>query len=56
MDDHIVFLQNHIPVIDLIHQPFVDYWHTTEDIPDKCSAESLQQVGNVLTELIYNEQ
>lgn len=24
------------------------YWHTTEDTPDKCSAESLAKVGNVL--------
>ena len=55
MDDHIVFLQHNIPVIDLIHTPFPSYWHTISDTPDKCSSESLQQVGNVLVEVIYNE-
>ena len=55
MDDHIVFLQHNIPVIDLIHTPFPSYWHTVNDTPDKCSNESLQQVGNVLVEVIYNE-
>jgi hypothetical protein len=24
------------------------YWHTQEDTPDKCSAESLAKVGNVI--------
>jgi hypothetical protein len=52
-DDHLPFLQAGIPVIDLIHYPFPPYWHTTEDSIDKCSADSLQQVGNVLSDFIY---
>ena len=55
MDDHIPFLQRYIPVADLIQTPFPKYWHTLEDTPDKCSAESLKQVGDVLVETIYSE-
>lgn len=54
-DDHIAFLENGIPVINLIHTPFPDYWHTRADTPDKCSAESLGQVGAVLIETIWSE-
>ncbi|MEM6337464.1 MAG: M28 family peptidase, partial [Bacteroidota bacterium] len=53
VDDHLPFLRKGIPVVDLIHTPFVPYWHTTEDTPDKCSPESLGQVGDVLIELLY---
>lgn len=52
-DDHVPFLKAGIPVVDLIHYPFPDYWHSTEDSIDKCSADSLQQVGNVLSDFIY---
>jgi glutaminyl-peptide cyclotransferase len=55
MDDHIAFLKKSIPVIDLIHLPFPKTWHTTNDKPEYCSSVSLQQVGNVLVEVIYNE-
>lgn len=55
-DDHIVFLKKYIPVADLVHSPFPEYWHTTHDTPDKCSAESLEKVGRVLVEVIYNEK
>lgn len=54
-DDHVAFLTRGIPVIDIIQSPFPDYWHTTFDTVDKCSAESLQQVGNVLTRVIYTQ-
>jgi glutaminyl-peptide cyclotransferase len=56
MDDHIAFLKKSIPVIDLIQQPFPRTWHTTNDLPEHCSSASLQQVGNVLVEVIYNEK
>lgn len=55
-DDHVPFLEKGIPVIDLIHTPFVPYWHTIADTPDKCSAASLQQIGDVLVEVVYNER
>jgi len=54
-DDHIPFLRRGIPVIDLIQTPFPAYWHTTQDTPDKVSAASLQQVGDVLVEVLYGK-
>lgn len=51
-DDHVPFLKRGIPVIDLIDFDY-PYWHTIQDTPDKCSAESLQQVGDVLVEVLY---
>lgn len=48
IDDHRPFLEAGIPAVDLIQVPFPSYWHTLEDTPDKCSAESLEKVGRVL--------
>ncbi len=56
MDDHLPFLEAGIPVIDLVHTPFPWYWHTAADTPDQCSAENLQQVGEVLTQMVYNKR
>ena len=53
-DDHLPFLKKGIPMIDLIHYPFPAYWHTAADTPDKCSAQSLQQVGDVVVHYIYH--
>ena len=47
-DDHIPFRHEGIPAVDIIQVPFPSYWHTLEDTPDKCSAESLQIVGRVI--------
>lgn len=55
MDDHIPFLRRGIRVIDIIHQPFPSYWHTIGDTPDKCSAQSLGEVGQVVVEVLYSE-
>lgn len=52
-DDHIAFLSRGIPVVDLIHTPFPDTWHTTFDTPDRMSAESLDQVGRVVIETLW---
>lgn len=54
-DDHIPFLRRGIPVIDLIPSPFPDHWHTLGDTPDKCSPESLDQVGRVITRVLYTQ-
>lgn len=51
-DDHIPLLQVGIPCIDLIDFDY-PYWHTTQDTPDKCSAESLRKIGEVLIEILY---
>jgi glutaminyl-peptide cyclotransferase len=55
-DDHIpLSMEGRIPTIDLID---FDYgpWHTLDDTPDKCSAQSLATVGKLLAELIYRER
>ncbi|MFB3882244.1 MAG: M28 family peptidase [Armatimonadota bacterium] len=47
MDDHVFLLREGIPCIDVIDFDY-PYWHTTADTPDKCSAESLGQVGRAI--------
>lgn len=54
MDDHIPFLRLGIPAIDLIDLDY-PHWHTSRDTPDKCSPDSLDDVGRVLVRLIYAE-
>jgi glutaminyl-peptide cyclotransferase len=55
-DDHLALNQiAKIPTIDLIDFDYPtsrgrNYWHTTQDTPDKCSALSLAKVGWVLLE------
>jgi len=51
-DDHYPFLEAGYEAIDIIDLDY-PYWHTIEDTPDKCSPQSLQNVGTVLTHLIY---
>ncbi len=46
-DDHTPFLQAGIPAVDIIDIDYA-YWHTTSDLPQHVSAESLQIVGNVV--------
>lgn len=46
-DDHTPFLEAGIPAVDIIDFDY-PYWHTTQDTPDKVSAESLQAVGETL--------
>ena len=59
-DDHLPLLEAGIPAVDIIDidyhaQDGTGYWHTLEDTPDKCSPESLEAVGTVITTLIYSE-
>ena len=63
MDDHYIINQyTDIPVIDIINQDrtpqggftFAAYWHTHSDDLSIISRETLQAVGDVLLELIYN--
>lgn len=55
LDDHRPFLNAGIPALDIIQIPFPEYWHTLEDTPDKCSAESLDKVGSVLEVFLVSE-
>lgn len=54
-DDHLALIHvARIPTCDIIDfdypRPRTNYWHTTHDTPDKCSALSLAKVGWVLHE------
>ena len=53
IDDHIPFLQVGIPVVNLIHFPFPNTWHTTNDTIKFCRSHSLSQVGRVILDFIY---
>ena len=59
-DDHVPFIKAGIPAVDIIdfHYPnrYTNYWHTTQDTPDKCSPKSLEVVGQVLLEYITKGQ
>jgi hypothetical protein len=54
-DDHIPLLSRGIKTIDIIDFDY-PYWHTQQDTPDKCSAESLGEVGRVLVAAIFDER
>lgn len=58
VDDHrVLFIHAGIPAIDIIDFDYPNaeknYWHTIEDTPDKCSAESLAVVGTVVINYLY---
>ena len=52
-DDHVSIGAAGVPTALLIDFDY-KYWHTEFDTPDKCSAESLANVGRVLAYIIYN--
>lgn len=47
MDDHLPLLDAGVKMIDIIDFDY-PYWHTLADTPDKCSANSLRIVGEVV--------
>lgn len=47
-DDHLPLNEGGIPAIDLIDFDY-PHWHTAGDLPEQCSADSLEQVGKVVT-------
>jgi hypothetical protein len=51
-DDHVPFMQAGIAAVDLIDLDD-PHWHTVDDLPENCSAESLLEVGNTLLWHIY---
>lgn len=54
IDDHIPFIENGIPAIDIIDFDY-PFWHTTEDTLGKVSSKSLSIVGNTLLEWIKQQ-
>jgi glutaminyl-peptide cyclotransferase len=55
VDDHLPLIQAGLRAIDLIDFDY-RYWHTIEDTPDKCSPASLQAVGDVILEFIWQQE
>ncbi|MBH49155.1 MAG: hypothetical protein CMG69_00160 [Candidatus Marinimicrobia bacterium] len=58
-DDHVPLWENaNIPAIDIIDfnypNRWSNFWHTHDDVPENCSAESLNQVGTLLVHYIYD--
>ena len=60
-DDHVPLYEiAGIPAIDLIDfkypNSYANFWHTLDDVPENCSAESLGQVGRLMVDYIYNRE
>lgn len=58
-DDHLPLNEVGIRTIDIIDFNYPDashrYWHTHEDTPEHCSAQSLGAVGTVLAAVVYGQ-
>jgi hypothetical protein len=54
IDDHLPLLAADILTVDVIDFDY-PHWHTHEDTPDKCDPVSLDAVGRVLLEIIYEQ-
>jgi glutaminyl-peptide cyclotransferase len=59
-DDHIPLNEAGIKTINIIDFNYPDqthrFWHTHQDTPDKCSPESLEAVGTVVTHVVYSQR
>jgi Zn-dependent M28 family amino/carboxypeptidase len=58
LDDHVPLNKRGLKVINLIdfnYGPRHSWWHTLADTPDKCSAASLEAVGDVVAEWVYSQ-
>jgi len=58
-DDHVPLNEyagiSTIDIIDFEYpNSYTNFWHTLNDVPKNCSAESLEQVGILITDYIYN--
>ncbi|HTY01988.1 MAG TPA: M28 family peptidase [Bacteroidota bacterium] len=60
IDDHLPLNDAGIKTIDIIDFAYPDqsnrYWHSLNDTPDHCSAESLEAVGTVITTVTYQQR
>ncbi len=60
IDDHLPLNEAGIRTVNIIDFDYPDpthrYWHTHDDTPDKCSPESLEAVGTVVANVVYNER
>ena len=51
LDDHVPFLRERIPAVDLIDFEYPP-WHTTADLPEACSPQSLEAVALVVLHVL----
>jgi glutaminyl-peptide cyclotransferase len=49
LDDHLALNNVKIPTIDIIDFDNYPYWHKLSDTPDKCSAETMENLSKVLS-------
>ncbi len=52
MDDHVPLIRAGIPMVNIIDFDY-PHWHTLEDTVDKCSPKSLEIVGTLVLNIIY---
>lgn len=52
LDDHIPFLEKNFPAVDIIDLDY-QYWHTTQDLPEKVSSTSLKIIGETILAWIH---
>ncbi|QEH36971.1 alkaline phosphatase isozyme conversion aminopeptidase [Aquisphaera giovannonii] len=55
MDDHLALNNAGIPSIDIIDFDY-PFWHKADDLPKNCSADSLAEVGRVVTAWLARPQ
>lgn len=59
IDDHLPLNETGIKTVDIIDFNYPDptnrFWHSHQDIPANCSAESLEAVGTVVTHVVYTQ-
>ncbi len=55
IDDHVPFLKRGIPFVNVIDCRY-PHWHTLADTPDKCSAKSLQVVGDTILAMLFDDR
>jgi hypothetical protein len=52
IDDHVPLLDAGMPAVDIIDFDYAA-WHTSRDLPDQVSAQSLAEVAHVATWIVY---
>ncbi|UCC44890.1 MAG: M28 family peptidase, partial [Candidatus Zixiibacteriota bacterium] len=53
LDDHLNLAAAGVPAVVVVDFDY-PYWHTEYDTPDKCSPQALENVGVVMTRIVYS--
>lgn len=54
LDDHTSLIEAGLPAVDIIDFDY-PFWHTLGDVPERCSPQSLGQVGRTLLDMLQHE-